>query len=99
MLTHHPIGARQDLSDNLGRLPLPTAAVYGLIKAGGDRNMKSGENEDTPLIIAAGKGHEKVIKVLLANRADKELTNKFGDTALDIAEENGKKEVIELLEG
>lgn len=61
--------------------------------------MKSGENEDTPLIIAAGKGHEKVIKMLLANGADRESTNKFGDTALDIVEDNGKEEVIALLEG
>lgn len=60
--------------------------------------MKTGENEDTPIIIAAGKGHEKVVKVLLTNGADKEITNKFGDTALDIAEENGKEEVIKLLE-
>ena len=61
--------------------------------------MKTGENEDTPLIIAASKGHEKAVKVLLANGADRELTNKFGDTALDIAEEGGKKDIIELLEG
>jgi ankyrin repeat protein len=73
--------------------------VRDLIKAGGDPNMKSGENEDTPLIIATGKGHEKAVKVLLANGADKELTNKFGDMALDIAEENGKEEIIKLLEG
>jgi ankyrin repeat protein len=73
--------------------------VRDLIKAGGDPNMKTGENEDTALITAAGKGHEKVIKVLLANGADRDLTNKFGDTALDIAEENGKEEVIALLEG
>jgi len=61
--------------------------------------MISGEDEDTPLIIATSNGHEKTVKVLLANGADKELTNKFGDTALDIAEEKGKKEILELLEG
>jgi ankyrin repeat protein len=61
--------------------------------------MNTGDNGDTPLILAAGREHEKVIKVLLANGADKELTNKFGDTALDIAEEKGHKEMIELLEG
>jgi ankyrin repeat protein len=73
--------------------------VRDLIRAGGDPNMKIGPNEDTPLILAAGKEHVKVVKVLLANGADKEVTNKFGDTALDIAEEKGHKEMIELLEG
>jgi ankyrin repeat protein len=105
-LTLNSSGARQDIPDCHNRLPLPTAAVYGhdlivrdLIKAGGDPNMISGEDEDTPLIIATSNGHEKTVKVLLANGADKELTNKFGDTALDIAEEKGKKEILELLEG
>jgi ankyrin repeat protein len=98
-------GARQDIPDERGRLPLPCAVEYGydllvrdLIKAGGQANLKSGENEDTLLIIAAAKENEKVIKVLLQNGADKELTNKFGDIALDIAEEKGKKEIIKLLE-
>lgn len=98
--------ARLDIADETGRLPLPKAAEYGydllvrdLIRAGADPNMNTGDNGDTPLILAAGREHEKVIKVLLANGADKELTNKFGDTALDIAEEKGHKEMIELLEG
>jgi ankyrin repeat protein len=98
--------ARLDIADEKGRLPLPKAAEYGydllvrdLIRAGADPNMNTGDNGDTPLILAAGREHEKVIKVLLANGADKELTNKFGDTALDIAEEKGHKEMIELLEG
>jgi ankyrin repeat protein len=98
-------GARQDIPDERGRLPLPCAVEYGydllvrdLIKAGGQANLKNGENEDTLLIIAAAQENEKVIKVLLQNGADKELTNKFGDIALDIAEEKGKKEIIKLLE-
>ena len=98
-------GARQDLADGQGRLPLPLAAENGyetlvrdLIRAGGDPNMKSGVNEDTPLILAAAKDKEKVVKVLLENGADRDLTNKFGDMALDIAEEKGIKKVIELLE-
>jgi ankyrin repeat protein len=99
-------GARQDIAEDRGHLPLSSAAELGydllvrdLIRAGGDPNMKIGPNEDTPLILAAGKEHVKVVKVLLANGADKEVTNKFGDTALDIAEEKGHKEMIELLEG
>jgi ankyrin repeat protein len=99
-------GAKQDLGDETGRLPLPTAAESGydslirdLIRAGGDPNMKSGLNEDTPLILAAGKKQDKVVKMLLDNGADRMLENKFGDIALDVAEEKGYKEVIELLEG
>lgn len=99
-------GARQDLADSTGRLPLPLAAENGhellvrdLIRGGGKPDMKSGENEDTPLILAAAKGHEKVVKVLLELGADPMATNKFGDIALDIAEEKNFKKVIELLEG
>jgi ankyrin repeat protein len=97
-------GARQDLADEKGRLPLPSAAENGydllvrdLIRAGGEPNLKSGLNEDTLLIIAAAKEHEKVIKVLLENGADKKATNKFGETALDIAEEKGQEEMVKLL--
>ncbi|TVY43158.1 Ankyrin [Lachnellula occidentalis] len=99
-------GAKMDLGDEMGRLPLPTAAengydsvVRGLIRAGGDPNLKSGVNEDTPLILAAGKKQDKVVKVLLDNNADRMLANKFGDIALDVAEEKGYKEIIDLLEG
>jgi ankyrin repeat protein len=102
-------GARQGIADEKGRFPLPLAAENGydlvvrdLIRAGGEPNLKSGENEDTPLILAAGLGHEKVVKVLLENGADKELVNKFGELALDIAEEKTGKayeEIVKLLEG
>ena len=98
-------GARQDLADEESRLPLPLAAENGyelvvreLLRAGGDPNMMSGADEDTPMILAAAKGHEKVVKVLLENGADKDFMNKFGDMALDVAEEKGHKEVIKLLE-
>jgi ankyrin repeat protein len=64
----------------------------------GDPNLKSGVNEDTLLILAAAKQHEKVIKVLLENGADKEAANRFGETALDIAEEKGQEEIVKLLE-
>lgn len=99
-------GAKQDVSDQQGRFPLPAAAELGfdtlvrdLIRAGGDPNIKSGANQDTPLMLAAGKKHNKVVKVLLENGADKMLANKFGDIALDVAEEGGHKETIEMLEG
>jgi ankyrin repeat protein len=98
-------GALQDLADEGGLLPLACAAKNGydilvrdLVRAGGNPDLKSGPNEDTLLILAVENEREKVIKVLLQNGADKELTNKFGDLALDIAEEKGNKDIIELLE-
>lgn len=97
--------ARQDLPDAEGRFPLLVAAENGheqlvrdLIKAGGDPDMKSRANGDTPLILAAGKGHEKVVRVLLAGGAGRDVGNRFGDVALDVAEEKGFEKVIEALE-
>lgn len=99
-------GAKQDLGDENGRLPLSVAAESGLdtivrdlIRAGGDPNVKSGVNEDTPLILAAGKQQDKVVKVLLDNGAERMLANKFGDIALDAAEEKDFNEIVELLTG
>jgi len=97
-------GARQDISDESGRLPLPLAAKYGhnlvvrdLIRNGGDLNIKTGPNEDTPLMLASVNGHEKVVKVLIENGADIDAMNKFGDTALDLAEEKEHEKIIQLL--
>ncbi|KAM3464223.1 hypothetical protein NHJ6243_002530 [Beauveria neobassiana] len=97
--------ARQDIADAQGRLPLPSAVASGhhllvrdLIRAGGDANMTSGENGDTVLMIAVAGKHEKVVEVLLENGADAELANKFGEIALDIAEEKNFEDIIKLLE-
>lgn len=99
-------GAKPDLADATGRLPLPVAAENGhellvrdLVRSGGNPDMKSGENQDTLLILAAAKGHEKVVKVLLQLGADPLAANKFGDIASDIAEQKDFKKVVELLEG
>jgi ankyrin repeat protein len=66
LLIHH--GARHDLTDEEGRLPLPSVVENGydllvrdLLRAGAKPNLKSGPNEDTPLILAVAKEHEKVI--------------------------------------
>ncbi|XWW97738.1 hypothetical protein V2A60_005725 [Cordyceps javanica] len=97
--------ARQDIADVSGRLPLPSAVAGGhhllvrdLIRAGGDSNMKSGADDNTALMIAVAAKHEKVVEVLLKSGADAELTNKFGEIALDIAEEKDYKDIIKLLD-
>jgi ankyrin repeat protein len=94
------------MANKEGYLPLTLAAMKGydllvrdLIRAGGSPNLKSGPDEDTLLGLAAAKGDEKVVKVLLENGADREIMNKFGEMPLDVAEEKGYKEVIKLLEG
>ncbi|OAA74231.1 ankyrin 2,3/unc44 [Cordyceps fumosorosea ARSEF 2679] len=98
-------GARQDVLDARGRLPLPAAVTGGhhllvrdLIRAGGDANLMSGEDADTPLMLAVKAKHDKVVEVLLKCGADRELANKFGEIALDIAEEKDYKEIIKLLD-
>lgn len=97
--------ARQDIPDEKGRLPLPSAVAGGhhllvrdLIRAGGDANMTSGENQDTVLMMAVAAKHEKVVEVLLKNGADAELANKFGEIALDIAEEKNYEDIVKLLD-
>ncbi|OAR01322.1 hypothetical protein LLEC1_07582 [Akanthomyces lecanii] len=97
--------ARLDISDGTGRLPLPLAVAGGhhllvrdLIRAGGDANTTSGESQDTLLMIAVAAKHEKVVEVLLKNAADAELANKFGEIALDIAEQKNYKDIVKLLD-
>ena len=60
--------------------------------------MKNSKGE-TALCLAAAKGHEKVVELLLKLGADRELANRFGDTPLDLAEENQHAKVVKLLEG
>lgn len=97
--------ASQDIASDLGDLPLAVAARKGhhllvrdLIRAGGDPNLKSGENENTLLMVAVAAKHQKVVEVLLKNGADAEVSNKFGEIALDIAEEKDYEDIIKLLE-
>jgi ankyrin repeat protein len=51
----------------------------------------------TPLAAAAVRGHEKVIKLLLAAGADIEAQSSRGDTPLAIAAQRGRTGAVELL--
>lgn len=109
MLLRH--GARQDVKDRNGRLPMILAAETGhdlLIKelatqptqkAADDAlgvNVRN-EVEDTPLILAVKGAHLKVVQVLLKMGADKDATNRFMETAEDIAEEKELMKILEIL--
>ena len=47
---------------------------------------------------AALKGYTPVVKILLANDADKTLKTTSGQTALDVAKKYNRTEIIKLLE-
>jgi ankyrin repeat protein len=56
-----------------------------LIKAKGDVNQCEKEGEDSPLMIASGKGLVEVVELLLSNGADVHLKDINGLSALDRA--------------
>ena len=62
-----------------------------------DVNIQNKKGE-TALYWAAMKGYAPVVKILLANDADKNLKTTSGQTALDVAKKYNRKEVIKLLE-
>ncbi len=51
----------------------------------------------TPLIIASQEGHAEIVKLLLANGVDKQVTNCSGKTAAQLASMHGHTEIVELL--
>ncbi len=62
-----------------------------------DINMQNKRGE-TALYWAALKGYAPIVKILLANDADKTLKTTSGQTALDAAKKYRRKEVVQLLE-
>ena len=53
---------------------------------------------NTPLMRFVEIENKEIIKYLLSQGADVSIRNEEGKTALDIAEENGNKEIIKLFE-
>ena len=67
-----------------------------LIDYGADVNLAD-QDGNTALMFAAQKGLAGSIRTLLRNHAQAAARNKEGQTALDIAEERGRKAIVKLL--
>ncbi|UKZ77549.1 hypothetical protein TrVFT333_005272 [Trichoderma virens FT-333] len=92
--------------DQYGRTLLSRAAEGGdveivqmLIATGKiDINGRDGEHKETPLIWAARKGHNTIVKMLLNAGADVNVKEQhLGETALTLAIESGHEETIQAL--
>ena len=94
------------LQDGWGLVALHKACIKGhlecakaLLGAGADIN-KQANNGQTPLMHAAGNGKIEVVRELLKRGAKKELKNKYGETAYDMAHQyapSNKEEIMALL--
>jgi len=72
--------------------------LKALAEAGADLDVKGGDYQTTPLGLAALKGHLEVVKFLAAKGVDLGATDKDGKTALELAREFGRDDVVEFLE-
>ena len=72
------------------------ACLKILIEEGADVNTKD-EDQDTPLILAACNGFDKVVALLIEKGADVNAINSFGSSALMYACDGNFDEVVRLL--
>ncbi|MHC5718709.1 MAG: ankyrin repeat domain-containing protein, partial [Nostoc sp.] len=61
---------------------------------GADVNARTNHNNDTPLHLAAEKGHKDIVELLIAKGADVHSRNHERDTPLHLADD---LDVVELL--
>jgi uncharacterized protein len=88
-----------------GFQPLGLACYFGqydtaeyLVKAGASINSPAHNGlKAAPIHSASAAGHERIVKMLIANRADPNVREQAGYTALHAAAQNGDVEIIRSL--
>ncbi|KAJ8630875.1 hypothetical protein MRB53_024198 [Persea americana] len=68
-----------------------------LLACGAHVNVHGMDDGDTPLHIAAGLGDEHMVKLLLQKGANKDIRNRLGKTAYDVAAEGGHSRLFDAL--
>ena len=71
--------------------------VQKLLKDGEDVNCVWKYDNSTPLYIAAKKGHQKIVEVLIKKGADAKKANSKGETPLQMASQGGFAEIVDLI--
>ena len=69
-----------------------------LLDCGANINCESSSCGNTALICAAAAGHATMVKLLLDHNASATIKNVWGQTALQVAEQKGYKEIVQLIE-
>lgn len=72
------------------------AVVERLVRSGADVDHR-GANRMTAMHGAASNGHVEVVGILLEARADRRMRNVSDETALDLAEAAGHRDVADLI--
>ena len=68
-----------------------------LLAIGAKVNHRSGQNNDTPLHVAAGMGRTPIVKLLIDKGASVNITNYIGSTPLHSAAQEGHLAAARLL--
>src|ERR1019366_2085116 len=98
--------AQTEVWDEVGNTPLHMAAnnsfepiLKAMLAAGADKNARTTGVGATPLHFAAWQGHPVGVEILLSAGADKQAKNKYGRTALDLANEELRKLALDRSSG
>ena len=89
-------GWSQDTSLHMAALSGDTAQTQSLIQVGVDVNGRMTRNW-TPLMVAAKYGHTEVMDLLIKNKAEIDLLDQDGNSALILAVTSNQVEAVKLL--